>query len=163
MTPAAAGPRTSDAPRIVLDSNVCLDLFAFRDPAAAPLLRALHEGAVAAVTDAACREEWQRILDYPKLALSAELRASCLREYDRWLSPLADGDAVDADPQRLPRCADADDQKFLELAQAAGARWLLSRDHALVVLGRRTARAGLFEIMTPRTWGALNALRDGGG
>lgn len=148
----------SDAPRIVLDSNVCLDLFAFRDPAAAPLLHALREGAVAAVTDAECRAEWQRILDYPKLALGAELRASCLRDYDEWLRPFAGAAAADAAP--LPRCADPDDQKFLELAQAAGARWLLSRDHALVVLGRRTARAGLFEIMTPRTWVALNAFRS---
>ncbi|QWP76449.1 PIN domain-containing protein [Lysobacter sp. K5869] len=147
------------APRIVLDSNVCLDLFAFRDPAAAPLLQALRSGAVAAVTDVACREEWHRILDYPNLALSADVRESCLREYDELLRPF-DGFA-DADAQRLPRCADPDDQKFLELAQAAGARWLLSRDHALVVLGRRTARAGLFEIMTPRTWVALNAFRAG--
>lgn len=147
------------APRIVLDSNVCLDLFAFRDPAAAPLLHALRGGAVAAVTDAACREEWQRILDYPKLALSARTRESCLREYDELLRPF-DG-AGDAGTQRLPRCADPDDQKFLELAQAAGARWLLSRDHALVVLGRRTTRAGLFDIMTPRTWVALNAFRAG--
>jgi len=145
------------APRIVLDSNVCLDLFAFRDPVAAPLLRALREGAVAAVTDAACRDEWLRILDYPKLGLSAQTRADCLREYDAWLHPLAIADTGAA--AALPRCADPDDQKFLELAQAAGARWLLSRDHALVVLGRRTARAGLFEIMTPRTWTALHAFR----
>lgn len=153
----------SAAPRIVLDSNVCLDLFAFADPATTPLLRALREGAVIAVTDAACREEWQRILDYPKLALSPQLRASCLREYDRWLSPFAGGGVAETDPPRLPRCADPDDQKFLELARAAGARWLLSRDHALVVLGRRTARAGLFEIMTPRAWVALEAWRAVGG
>ncbi|MET4728640.1 putative nucleic acid-binding protein [Lysobacter enzymogenes] len=151
----------SGAPRIVLDSNVCLDLFAFRDPAVAPLLRALREGALAAVTDPACREEWQRILDYPKLGLSAQTRAECLREYDAWLHPFAGTDAA-ADAPPLPRCADPDDQKFLELAQAAGARWLLSRDHALVVLGRRTARAGLFEIMTPQTWVALEAWRSPG-
>lgn len=151
----------SAAPRIVLDSNVCLDLFAFADPAAAPLLRALHDGAVAAVTDAGCRAEWQRILDYPKLGLTAAQRETCLREYDRWLRPLADAAIATERPGvALPRCADPDDQKFLELAQAAGARWLLSRDHALVVLGRRAARAGLFEIMTPRTWVALHALRS---
>ncbi|MBW8810763.1 MAG: PIN domain-containing protein, partial [Lysobacter sp.] len=59
----------------------------------------------------------------------------------------------------LPRCADPDDQKFLELALAANARWLLSRDHALLVLGRRTARAGLFEILTARAWVAVQNLR----
>ncbi|MGH8082989.1 MAG: PIN domain-containing protein [Lysobacter sp.] len=150
------------APRIVLDSNVCLDLFAFRDPVAAPLLAALREGSLIAVTDAACREEWLRILDYPKLALDEATRATCVREYDALLRPHAHSPEQIAGVS-LPRCADADDQKFLELALAAKARWLLSRDHALIVLGRRTARAGLFDIMTPRTWVAVQALKPGTG
>ncbi|MGO1073080.1 PIN domain-containing protein [Lysobacter sp. CA199] len=153
---------SADTPRIVLDSNVCLDLFAFADPATAPLLAALREGALIAVTDNACREEWLRILDYPKLALDPATRAHCLREYDTLLRPHPYS-PEDIAATRLPRCADPDDQKFLELALAARARWLLSRDHALIVLGRRTAREGLFEIMTPRTWVALQALRPGGG
>jgi predicted nucleic acid-binding protein len=148
----------ASAPRIVLDSNVCLDLFAFRDPAAAPLLAALRDGSLHAVTDTACREEWQRILDYPKLALDPATRAACLRDYDELLHGHAHS-PQDIDGVALPRCADADDQKFLELALAARARWLLTRDHALIVLGRRTAREGWFEIMTPRTWVALRTLR----
>lgn len=147
----------ADTPRIVLDSNVCLDLFAFADPAVAPLLAALRTGALIAITDAACREEWLRILDYPKLALDPATRAHCIGEYDALFRPHP-RTPDDIEGVALPRCADGDDQKFLELAFAARARWLLSRDHALIVLGRRTARAGLFEIMTPRTWVALQAL-----
>jgi predicted nucleic acid-binding protein len=152
----------SSAPRIVLDSNVCLDLFAFRDPITAPLLTALRDGSLLAVTDTACREEWQRILDYPKLALDDATRSACLRDYDDLLRPHAHS-PQDIAGVALPRCADADDQKFLELALAAKARWLLTRDHALIVLGRRTAREGWFDIMTPRTWVALQAWRDGAG
>lgn len=151
---------SESAPRIVLDSNVCLDLFAFRDPVAAPLLAGLRAGSLIAITDAACRDEWHRILDYPKLALDAATRAACRRDYDALLRPHVDASAPAPDPAQLPRCADPDDQKFLELALAARARWLLSRDHALVVLGRRTARAGLFDILTPRAWAALHALRQ---
>ncbi|MEH6417732.1 PIN domain-containing protein [Pseudomonas sp. CGJS7] len=153
---------SADTPHIVLDSNVCLDLFAFADPTVAPLLAALRSGALIAITDAACREEWLRILDYPKLALDPTTRARCIAEYDALFRPHP-RTPEDTEGAGLPRCADADDQKFLELAFAARARWLLSRDHALIVLGRRTARAGLFEIMTPRTWVALQALHPAAG
>lgn len=149
---------TGHVPRIVLDSNVCLDMFAFKDPLTASLLAALRERRIEAVTDTACREEWQRVLTYPKLALADELRADCLRDYDDLLR-LHQHDGA-APTRALPRCADPDDQKFLELALASNARWLLSRDHALLVLGRRTARDGLFEVLTPRAWAALQALRE---
>ncbi|WP_441005125.1 PIN domain-containing protein, partial [Novilysobacter viscosus] len=54
-------------PRVVLDTNVCLDLWLFGDPRAADLRAALHAGGVLAVTDQACREEWLRVLHYPQL------------------------------------------------------------------------------------------------
>ncbi|UOF16243.1 PIN domain-containing protein [Lysobacter capsici] len=148
---------SAQPPRIVLDSNVCLDLFAFQAPDLAPLLEALHSGAIEAVTDTECRAEWQRVLTYPQLKLDPAARERSLLDYDRWLRVLAHD--ADAQTVALPRCADPDDQKFLELALAANARWLLTRDHALLVLGRRTARAGLFEILTARAWVALRNLR----
>jgi predicted nucleic acid-binding protein len=53
---------------------------------------------------------------------------------------------------KLPRCADPDDQKFLELALASGAECLLSKDKALLQLARRTAREGWFLILCPSAW-----------
>ena len=48
----------------------------------------------------------------------------------------------------LPRCSDPDDQLFLVLADAARADYLLTRDKALLKLGR--ARYGLpFRIAQP--------------
>ena len=38
--------------RLVLDTNACLDLFAFDDPRVAPLRAALRDGTVVAVTNA---------------------------------------------------------------------------------------------------------------
>jgi predicted nucleic acid-binding protein len=55
---------------------------------------------------------------------------------------------------RLPRCADPDDQKFLTLAAHAGARWLLSRDRALLALHRRCLRESGFAIVAPQAWRA---------
>ncbi|MBI1283996.1 MAG: PIN domain-containing protein [Thiobacillus sp.] len=48
---------------------------------------------------------------------------------------------------RMPRCSDPDDQKFIELAAAAHAQGLVSKDRAVLKLRRRCAP--LFRIMTP--------------
>jgi len=43
--------------RIVIDTNVCLDLFVFQDPRWASLLAAIESGAVEAITRADCRAD----------------------------------------------------------------------------------------------------------
>jgi len=53
---------------------------------------------------------------------------------------------------RLPVCTDKDDQKFLELARDASADILITKDKALLKLARRTAKAGMFQIMLPEKW-----------
>ncbi len=136
-------------PRIVLDTNVCLDLFVFADPRVATLRAALRSGEVVAVTDAACREEWLRVLEYPQLRLDEAARSAAVAAFDAQVRLLP---ASVAPEGVLPRCADPDDQKFLQLAHACGARWLLSRDDALLVLARRMRREGLFEILLPDAW-----------
>jgi len=140
-------------PRIVLDTNVCLDLFVFDDPRVARLRDALRGGEVEAMTDAPCREEWRRVLAYPALALPEARQSAAVAEFDRLTTP-CDEDALPApaDALRLPRCRDPDDQKFLELALRSGTRWLLTRDDHLLALGRRTAREGWFAILTPQEW-----------
>lgn len=161
-------------PRLVLDTNVCLDLFVFGDAACAALRAALDAGAVEAVADAACRDEWLAVLAYPQLALDVARREAAMAAFDmrlRLLSPLSRykpgaGDfgasthesldsclrRNDGATPKLPRCADPDDQKFLELAQAGGAQWLLSRDKALLKLAKRTRRDHGFDIVTPQAW-----------
>ncbi|TAL71586.1 MAG: PIN domain-containing protein [Rhodanobacter sp.] len=141
---------TTGVPCVVLDTNVCLDLFVFGDPRAAMLGAALHAHAFLAVTDADCRAEWLRVLTYPQLALATARRAAVAAEFDRWLAPFAGTSETQAPP--LPRCADADDQKFLELAQRARACCLLSRDHELLKLAARTRRDHGFDIVTPWDW-----------
>lgn len=138
-------------PRLVLDTNACLDLLLFGDPRAAPLRAALDARLVEAVCDAECRNEWLRVLDYPQLGLDDPRRAALSTAFDALVTclPTGSGRAPDA---RLPRCADRDDQKFVQIAFDAQARWLVSRDREVLKLGRRTARAGWFEIVTPEDW-----------
>ena len=140
------------APRIVLDTNACLDLWVFGDPRAAVLLAALRDGAVQAVTNAACRDEWLHVLHYPRLRLTAPARDAHAGAYDAMVQCLDDGVAASPAGVTLPRCADPDDQKFLQLALASGARWLVSRDGDVLALGHRTRRDGLFAILSPQAW-----------
>ncbi|MBB1060292.1 putative toxin-antitoxin system toxin component, PIN family [Marilutibacter spongiae] len=153
MSPTAAG-----ATPIVLDTNAWLDLLVFEDPRIGAIRTALGEDRLAAFTDADCREEWRRVLDYPVLALDPARQAALLREFDTLTRPY-DGHAIDAPP--LPRCRDADDQKFLELARACGARWLVSRDKALLRLNRKTVRDHGFSVLVPEAWRPGEAVPPG--
>lgn len=137
-------------PVLVLDTNVCLDLYVYRNPHCVLLKAALAAGTVLALTDARCRAEWLRVLDYPQLALDDERRAAALAQFDAQLTLWTQG-APEAAPA-LPRCSDPDDQKFLELAQAGGAGVLLTRDKALLKLAKRTRREHGFDILTPQAW-----------
>ena len=149
-------------PRIVLDTNVCLDLFVFRDPMCSHLLAAMQGGAVQAVTRDDCREEWHRVLHYPQLPIDDQLRPSVSAAFDALIQLLpAEASMVGEDDIPLPRCGDPDDQKFLELALASGARWLLSKDHELLKLDRRTRSAGLFSIRLPQLWSIADARSQG--
>lgn len=157
---AAAG--TAEFPRkLVLDTNVCLDLFVFRDPRWAVLLSALRQSQVQAWTRADCRMEWILVLGYARLGLDATQQAGALAEFDQLIS-LADhgasGDSSDTDDGRdavkLPVCRDTDDQKFIELAAAIGADALITKDKLLLKLARKTSKLALFRILSPEQWTA---------
>lgn len=138
-------------PRIVLDTNVCLDLLVFRDPACLPLHDALQRGVVHAMTRTDCRDEWLRVLHYPGLPVDDASRPALVAAFDA-LTHLAPASPTAAAAPPLPRCADPDDQKFLELAWETGARWLLSKDKALLKLANRAQRVCRFAILQPQAW-----------
>ena len=48
------------------------------------------------------------------------------------------------------RCSDADDQMFIDLALAAGAQWLFTRDRALLRLARRASERGVVVLRPSR-------------
>jgi putative PIN family toxin of toxin-antitoxin system len=136
------------APRIVLDTNVCLDLFVFHDPRWASLLAGIASGELEAVTRADCRDEYLIVLHYPHLPLDDAKRAQAAAQFDALIKVVAPNQKA----IRLPVCSDKDDQKFLEIARDAAAQVLISKDKALLKLARRTAREGLFRVMSPEAW-----------
>ena len=141
MSPCAASP-----PRIALDTNVVLDWMVFRDPVVLPLVAAIERGRVQWIACGGMRTELARTLGYNNLARWAPDREQALATFDAHALLLPE-------PATLPslRCSDPDDQVFLDLAVAAGARWLLSHDRALLRLARRARSMGVV-VMQPRLW-----------
>jgi predicted nucleic acid-binding protein len=138
-----------DFQTVVLDTNVLLDLFVFHDPRWQALYAALETGRVRAATREDCDREWQVVLNYPQLPLDDARRAASLAEYRALITV---GSFAAKSGIVLPRCTDRDDQKFLELARDAAAQVLISKDKALLKLARKTAQAGLFQILPPAQW-----------
>ena len=134
--------------RVVLDTNVCLDLFVFHDPRWQTILDGLIDGSMQAVTRTDCRTEWLAVLHYQHLPIDDLKRPSVIAEFDRYIS-------VSAPVSRaipLPKCSDKDDQKFLEIARDAEVDILMTKDKALLKLARKIKAAALFQIMTPETY-----------
>jgi putative PIN family toxin of toxin-antitoxin system len=140
--------------RLVLDTNVWLDWLVFDDAQVAPLRAAQGAGEAAIFIDAACTEELRRVLDYSlrKEVLAPEAQARALAECLRVAQSVAAGEANERPLPPLPLCRDKDDQKFLELARAARADYLLTKDRALLDLARRKYQNTGFRIMTPAAY-----------
>ena len=140
-------------PRVVLDSNVWIDILVFDDPLARPIAHALAERRIEAIIDARCLGELARVLDYPQFERFAVDKHAALAQVEGWALLIAPPDdavspCVDA-AVRLPQCRDRDDQKFLELAHRAGAHWLVSKDKELLRMAKRIARDFGFSIGLP--------------
>ncbi len=131
--------------KIVLDTNVCLDLFAFRDPRWISIMSGLKDKSLLASTRADCREEWLAVLQYPHLPVDDLNRGAIVASFDEFI-PVEE---FSAKPIRLPVCTDKDDQKFLEHSRDAEVDVLVSKDKALLKLARKTKALGLFAIETP--------------
>ena len=136
--------------RLVLDTNVVLDLFHWSNVDAVPIMAALEGGRIECLADQRTLDELQRVLAYPQLKLTPEMAVDRYQRYSRLVQLV---DAGEAPP--LPRCKDRDDQKFLELAARCGADLLVSKDKALLKLRGRTKLA--FQILKPAQASALLA------
>ena len=153
----AAAPAQTPAPRVVLDSNIWVDILIFDDAVARPIRAALEAGRLDAIISPACREELRRVLDYPQFAHYAVDAQAALAWVDRVTRSVADPeDAARTQGETfVPRCKDRDDQKFLALADAANATYLVSKDKAVLKLKRRMAKYCDVAVLPPKQFVAL--------
>lgn len=130
-----------------------LALWLFRDPVVEPIRGALTAGQVCAVRSGATDAEFAEVLRRPALFDVAPERQAALLA--AWQAASKSIEVVRPAPWI---CRDPLDQKFLDVAVAAGAAWLITRDRDLLKLARKARRQGL-GIVTPERWPALAALR----
>ncbi|UCV12773.1 putative toxin-antitoxin system toxin component, PIN family [Dechloromonas denitrificans] len=128
--------------RLVLDTNVVLDLFHWANLDAVPIMAALEAGRIECFADERTMDELQRVLTYPQLKLTPDMIVERYQRYSALITLVPPGEAPP-----LPRCKDRDDQKFLELTARCGADILVSKDKALLRLRGRTKLG--FRIMKP--------------
>ena len=150
--PPMTSPAEAAAPLVVLDTNVVLDWLLFRNPGCAALDAALTAGAVRWIATAAMRDELAHVLGRGRLDPWQPDLPALWTAWDRHCSLVATPLAT-ATPGR-PRCSDPDDQKFIDLAVTAPARWLVSRDRAVLKLARRLRELGV-HVTPPGQWSAL--------
>ena len=118
----------------VLDTHIWLEWLLWRSPRLEPLRVKHAAGSLQILHNVETLAEWRRVLGYQQFAQTAEqIEALCLEFIELTqaceLMP-------DAQRNRLPKCRDLDDQKFLELSVIGGANWLITRDKKLRKIGK---------------------------
>ena len=149
-TAALSNPELSPvAPAVVLDTNVVLDWLVFRHPCSGPLDLALRGGHVRWLASSSMRDELAHVLGRGVCDAWAPDSAAIWSAWDLLALP-TEPKALLGAATRM-RCTDSDDQKFIDLAVSHRVRWLLTRDRAVLKLGRRTGLLGV-EVLTPERW-----------
>lgn len=139
--------------RLVLDTNVWLDWLVFADAGVTPIKNAVAQGVARVFISARCEMELARVLGYPLSGRSLDARAQAAAlSLCRSLAHSVDDAAMAHNIAALPRCADPDDQMFLELARDCGADFLVTKDRDLLALAVRKVTPLPFRIVTPHAW-----------
>ncbi len=145
-------PTPDERPLLVIDTQVVMDWLIFKDPSTQALAAELESGQAQWIGTPSMLAELRHVLGRgvaatyaPDLPLiEASFARLCL--------------TVDQAPPPAVRllCRDPDDQIFIDLALAAPARWLISRDRAVLALAKRARKLGL-DILTPSAWNKQQA------
>lgn len=140
-------------PKIILDTNVVLDWLVFRDPCCQALGAAIEQGRISWQADPDMRLECELVLGRGVGASRAPDLGAIGHAWQRYavMEERQSNLAAAVGTKVRCRCTDPDDQPFIDLALQCGARWLLSRDRAVLKLAREARPLGL-EILAPSSW-----------
>jgi len=162
LSEAAETPLARGATKVVIDTNVVLDLWLYIDPRVSALRDELEKGVLQWVATQPMREELARVLQYEhiqsRLAKGAENWVGLEQQEQegpivKAKAYVASGQFILDHMQRLAHfeepapkahfvCKDEDDQKFIDLAQRHQA-CLISKDKAVLSMKNRMARVGV--------------------
>ena len=126
--------------KIILDTNIVLDVFVFNDSAAEPVRQALTNKELNWLATLPMRDELARVLAYPKIAARLAyyklVAGDVLARFDQHTH------LVDVAPKAAVTCSDADDQMFIDLA-AQHQCLLLSKDRDVLAIKKRLLAHGI--------------------
>ena len=137
----------------ILDTNIWLDWFVFEqtdDSPVAQLKGYIEQGVDSQqriVMTQAMWDEWVDVLARPQFAIDAQRQAQILaqtRALVQWVE-------TPPTPRQRIRCADRDDQVFIDVALACRVDWLISKDRHLLRLHNRARQWGV-RVVTPQDW-----------
>ena len=126
-------------PRLVLDTNVILDLLVFQDPAAEVIRMALNAKLVDTVRTEESMFELTDVIQRPRFKLSQEQQLAVLKNWEA-SSRLLDTAAITQAPFT---CRDPDDQVFINMAFSIRPALLLSKDLRVLELRPIAMRYGV--------------------
>ncbi len=135
--------------RVVLDTNVVLSALVFGGGAPARLRMAWREGRIVPLVSQETVTELAVAIAYPKFRLTEGEREELLADY----LPFCRAVAIPSPAPKVPRCRDARDRPFLELAVVGRATTLVTGDRDLLALSEKVG----FSIMTPAEFDARSA------
>jgi putative PIN family toxin of toxin-antitoxin system len=138
----------SEPASAVIDTNVVLDWLVFGDDDAKVMAGCIISGQLCWLSTEAMRDELQQVLSRDALKRWQPQPERVLGMWDTW-----------SHQHRVPvrlgahgvHCADADDQKFIDLAIDMRSQWLFTRDRSLLNLALRARQHGV-EVLTPSDW-----------
>jgi putative PIN family toxin of toxin-antitoxin system len=120
--------------RLVLDTNIVMDMLHFANRHTALLEAPIRSGQLQCFTDRDCFAELERVCAYPEFGMAAPQQQALLEAYRQFVTFCDAGEGKVAENFPLPRCRDPDDQKFLILAARSQADLLITRDKLLLRL-----------------------------
>lgn len=147
--PDLESPTGEGRPAIVIDTQVVMDWLVFRDARVQSLAMAVTQRRLRWLVAPAMRDEIRHVLGRGVAASYAPDLPYIESQFDALSTEVADAPQQPLAGRLV--CRDVDDQKFIDLALAARARWLVSRDKAVLALSKR-ARARDLAIITPERW-----------
>jgi putative PIN family toxin of toxin-antitoxin system len=115
---------TDTKPRLVLDTNVILDLLVFKDPSTNPIRLLLDAKLVDAVRTPASMAELIDVIGRPAFKLSPEDQEAIVQAWEASSRQL-ENTAIEPAPFA---CRDPDDQVFIDMAYSLRPALLLSKD-----------------------------------
>lgn len=121
---------SSNAPRVVIDTNLVLSALVFAQGRLTLLRQAWQSQQIQPLMSKVTAAELIRVLNYPKFKLSAADQQELLADY----LPYGLTIVIPEPPPATPACRDAFDVPFLQLAVAGQADALVTGDQDLLCL-----------------------------